>query len=67
MEYEHRKSVAQQIMLQALYKTLTKGYSELESIPMKAIKNLKLEQHDIDEANQLLEQNEDEVLPSSEL
>jgi len=51
-------------MLQALYKTLTKGYSELESIPMKAIKNLKLEEYDLDEANLLLEQNEDEVLPS---
>jgi hypothetical protein len=64
MEYEHKKSVAQQVMLQALYKTLSKGYSELESIPVKAIKNCKLDQDDLDEANYLLAQQEENVLPS---
>lgn len=64
MEYEHKKSVAQQVMLQALYKTLSKGYSELEAIPMKAIKNCKLEQIDLDEANHLLAQQDEDALPS---
>jgi len=50
MEYEHKKSVAQQVMIQALYNSLTKGYSELESIPIKAIRNQKLDKEDLDEA-----------------